>query len=137
MHSIPVFLLVALPWLNPFAPGPTPAAVPLLFSWGCAAALLGMWSREHDRLRTGRWMPAIAWAWAAAGLLSSVIGLCQYFGAAGHFSPWMSQTGMGEAFANLRQRNQFATLTSIALAALLWLAASGRFAGRGQWLMGL
>lgn len=135
--SLSFFLLIALPWLNPFAPGPTPAAVPLLFSWGCAAALLGIWSREPDRLRAGRWMPAIAWAWAAAGLVSSVIGLCQYFGAAGHFSPWMSQTGVGEAFANLRQRNQFATLTNISLAALLWLAASGRFAGRGQWLMGL
>ncbi len=79
-------------------------------------------------------MPAIAWAWLAAGLLSSGIGLCQYFGAAGHFSPWMNQTEVGEAFANLRQRNQFATLTSLSLAALLWLAATGRFAGRSQWL---
>ncbi|WP_332777988.1 PglL family O-oligosaccharyltransferase [Polaromonas sp.] len=80
-------------------------------------------------------MPANAGAWLFAGLLSSVIGLCQYFGAAGVFSPWISQTEMGEAFANLRQRNQFATLTSISLMALLCLAATGRFAGRIHWSM--
>lgn len=134
MPSIPIFLFTALPWLNPFAPGPTPAALPLLFSWACAALLLGVWRPGRDRLSAGRCMPAIAWAWLAAGLVSSVIGLCQYFGVAGNFSPWMSQTGVGEAFANLRQRNQFATLTSISLAALLWFVATGRFAGRSQWL---
>jgi hypothetical protein len=81
-------------------------------------------------------MPAMAWAWLAVGLISSVIGLLQYFGVAGHFSPWMSQAEVGTAFANLRQRNQFATLSNISLAALLWLmATSGHFAGRNQWLM--
>lgn len=136
MLSVSYFFLIALPWLNPFAPGPTPAAVPLLFSWACAAMLLGMWRWAPDRWRAGRWMPAMAWAWLAAGLISSVIGLCQYFGVAANFSPWMSQTGVGEAFANLRQRNQFATLTNISLAALLWLmATTGRFAGRSHWLM--
>jgi len=130
MPLIPVFLLVALPWLNPFASGPTPATLPLLFSWACAAALLGMW-----RHGTSRWVFVAAWAWLAAGLLSAVIGLCQYFGVAASFSPWMSQAGVGEAFANLRQRNQFATLTNISLVALLYLAATRRFAGRLHWLM--
>jgi O-antigen ligase len=136
MSSIPIFLFIALPWLNPFAPGPTPAVVPLLFSWVCAALLLGVWRPGFDRSQAGRWMPAMAWAWLAAGLISSVIGLCQYFGVASHFSPWMSQTEVGMAFANLRQRNQFATLSNISLAALLWLiATTGRFAWRSQWLM--
>ena len=45
----------------------------------------------------------------------------QYFGAATDFSPWINQTRYGEAFANLRQRNQFATLTNISLSALIWL----------------
>jgi O-antigen ligase len=129
MHSIAVFLFIALPWLNPFSPAPSPAIMPLLFSWACAAALLGMW--RHD---PRRWISVAAWAWLAAGLLSSVIGLCQYFGVAASFSPWMSLTGVGEAFANLRQRNQFATLTSISLVALLYLVATGRFAERLRWL---
>ncbi|MGV8804587.1 MAG: PglL family O-oligosaccharyltransferase [Polaromonas sp.] len=132
MFSLLVFVLVALPWLNPFTSGPTPAVWPLLFSWACAALLLGLW-RSGD----GRWRHAVASAWLAAGLISCVIALVQYFGAADVFKPWISQTQLGEAFGNLRQRNQFATLTSIALAALLWLAgrtggaapAAGRGAG--------
>jgi O-antigen ligase len=56
-------------------------------------------------------------------LLSAVLGLLQYFGAAGALAPWVNSAGLGEAYANLRQRNQFATLTNIGLAALLWWAA--------------
>lgn len=47
------------------------------------------------------------------------MALLQYFGHASAFAPWLNWAPAGEAFANLRQRNQFASLTSIALAALL------------------
>jgi len=57
--------------------------------------------------------------WVVAGSASSVLALLQYFGAADSLSPWVSLAIAGEAFANLRQRNQFASLTSMALAALL------------------
>ena len=63
----------------------------------------------------------LAWSWLTAGLISSSIAILQYFGAASDFSPWINQTRYGEAFANLRQRNQFATLTNISLSALIWL----------------
>ncbi|MEO8857706.1 MAG: Wzy polymerase domain-containing protein, partial [Burkholderiaceae bacterium] len=70
---------------------------------------------------------AMASAWLAAGLLSALFGLLQYFGAAAEFAPWINRSDVGEAFANLRQRNQFATLTNMALAAVLWFVAqSGR-----------
>ncbi len=65
----------------------------------------------------------IAAGWLMAALLSVVIGLCQYFQVEQHFQPWMSLSEQGEAFANLRQRNQFATLTNIGLLTLLWRAA--------------
>lgn len=68
----------------------------------------------------GRMTSAIVNGWAIAGVLSSVMALAQYFGLAAYLTPWVNATEMGEAFANLRQRNQFATLTSIALIALLW-----------------
>lgn len=68
----------------------------------------------------------LAAAWLLAALTGSAIGLCQYFGLAQHFEPWISPSAMGEAFANLRQRNQFATLTNIGLAALLWCVAQSR-----------
>ncbi len=49
-----------------------------------------------------------------------MIGLIQYFGFEGSFLPWVNQGRYGEAFANLRQRNQFASLTNISLSALIW-----------------
>lgn len=117
-----MFCLVLVPWLNPFAPGPSPAVVPLLFSWACAGALVGMVGRISDGLAKGGLVRGVAWAWLVAGLLSAAMGLCQYFGAENSLMPWINVTKHGEAFANLRQRNQFASLTSIALAALIWFA---------------
>ena len=38
MPSLAVFVLVVLPWLNPYTAGQTLAVWPLLFSWTCAAA---------------------------------------------------------------------------------------------------
>ncbi len=115
-HESPLKLLVglavALPILNPYVPGPSTQIGPLLVSWLCAAVLLACMRSD--------WVRPVVWGWLAGALLSSVIGLCQYFGLAHHFSPWMSGTEAGEAFANLRQRNQFATLTNIGAAALLW-----------------
>ena len=124
-------LLIVLPWLNPFASGPSPAVVPLLFSWVCAAALVGVYGRSND-LSTNillnsaldsRLASVAAMAWLAAGLLSCAIGLFQYFGGGGSLLPWVSQAELGQAFANLRQRNQFASLSSISLAALVWFSA--------------
>lgn len=133
-------LLIALPWLNPFASGPAPAVVPLLVSWACAALLLGMAGFSALRVNREQWVAGIAHAWLAAALLSSGMGLLQYFGLVQHLAPWVSTGTMGEAFANLRQRNQFATLTSIGLAALLWqvaqaVARAPSIASAIQWLM--
>ncbi|HSU22208.1 MAG TPA: Wzy polymerase domain-containing protein [Variovorax sp.] len=59
------------------------------------------------------------WPWLAAGLISCVLALLQYTGHASPLVPWVNWAPPGEAYANLRQRNQFASLTNIALAALL------------------
>ncbi|WP_229883122.1 PglL family O-oligosaccharyltransferase [Pseudorhodoferax aquiterrae] len=86
-------------------------------------------------------LPWLRWCmlvpWIAAGLVSSAFALLQYFDLAGLFAPWINSAPMGEAFANLRQRNQFASLTSIALAVLLavWvLAPHRRVHGQRVWL---
>jgi hypothetical protein len=84
-----------------------------------------------ERCRNG--VSLLAWSWLVAGLVSSVIGLLQYYAAADTFWPWLSRANAGEAYANLRQRNQFATLTSIALAALLWLGVGAGAGGRRAW----
>ncbi|NMM07855.1 MAG: polymerase [Polaromonas sp.] len=108
-------LLLVLPWLSPYTAGPTPNEWPWLFSAFCAVGLWLFQHRFNARLIAGTWVLAAA--------VSAVIALAQYFGLAPVLSPWVSQTAPGEAFANLRQRNQFATLTSIGLIALIALIA--------------
>jgi hypothetical protein len=51
-----------------------------------------------------------------------VLGLLQYFDVSRDWAPWVNQPGLGQAYGNLRQRNQFATLCSIGLCALVWWA---------------
>ena len=105
--------LLFIPWLNPYTAGPASNTWPWLVSMLCAAVL---WLfRRH---LTGE---LVVGAWVAAAVVSALIGLLQYFGLAPALSPWVSLTAAGEAFGNLRQRNQFATLTSIGLVALVTL----------------
>lgn len=161
--------LLALPWLNPFAPGPSSWVGPWLFSATCAGLAFALHVRATPPwpmaavlatiagwaiLRTGWspetlavaaacllvWMMAalaagaadrdrlvrlVAAAWAVAAALSTAAALLQYFGAADWLAPWVNQSTAGEAYANLRQRNQFASLTVIGMAAILWLAGRG------------
>jgi len=120
-------LALALPWLNPFTGGPWAGAVPYFASLACVSVLL--WTVAG---RPAEIAGVAARAWLCAALASSGIGLLQYFGLAGHFVPWINQSDLGQAFGNLRQRNQFATLTVIGLAALLlWPLKPG--AGRAPW----
>lgn len=125
MSSIAAVLLIALPWLNPFSTGPTPAVVPLLFSWVCTACLLAGCGLVAARFRTDSLTRGIAAAWLLAALTSAFLGLVQYFGKADFFDGWINSTAVGEAFANLRQRNHFASLTNIGLAALVWWTSVG------------
>jgi len=117
---------MVLPWLNPYAPGPMPNAAPLMFAWACVAILLGVAAFHRSDNQPARFPSVIASAWLAAAALSCCIGMLQYFGQTQLLGQWVSHTEMGEAFGNLRQRNQFATLTSIGLLALLWRVAQGR-----------
>lgn len=164
------FVLLTLPWLNSFSPGPTPSVAPLLVSWACVALLVltraplagaatrlalpgaaaalffgaALWRTGlppgAEVLALGMSLLAmlacalrfagadqadgrvVARAWLLAGLVSAVMGALQYTGVAHALAPWVSPANLGDAFGNLRQRNHYASLTSIALCALLWLA---------------
>lgn len=117
-----VFLFITLPWLNPLSPGPAPQTGPLLFSWVCAAGVLGALAVDYQRGENVRMVRALALAWASAAVVSAAIGLLQYFEATARFGVWLNHTELGQAFGNLRQRNQFATLLNMGLVALVWLA---------------
>lgn len=158
-------VLGALPWLNPFAAGPSPGVAPWLASMVCGLLLwiLAAGGPTRPHIPRGLFWSLIAvvlWAavsqltvrpetvmlagalalillaagaaqdpgiarglqagFLAAAAASAVIGLCQYFGVAPRFAPWMNGAEAGEAYANLRQPNQYATLCWIGGAILLF-----------------
>lgn len=113
-------LAIALPWLNPFTLGPTPNTLPLLVSGFCTLVLIAVWGGLAQRTGARIHPDTLLSAWAGAALLSGAMGLAQYFGWADALAPWVHPSPAGEAFANLRQRNQFASLTSIGLVAVVY-----------------
>jgi len=137
MPTLSLVCLLVLPWLNPFSFGPTPSVVPWLFSVLCATAILGLLVRLSPDHRVVPWPIAVVCGWLARRRVSAVIGLIQYAGASAELTPWINTTSAGEAYGNLRQRNQFASLTNIGVAVLLWRLGDvpwGAVARRGQGL---
>jgi len=55
-----------------------------------------------------------------AAVLGAAAGLAQYFGLAQALAPWVSAAPPGQAYGNLRQPNQFATMCSLGIALLLF-----------------
>ena len=116
-EGLVIFLLV-LPWVHPWAPSPQANTVPLLISWASLALLLVLGQLPSAL--------ALARAWAIAAVLSSLMGLVQYFGQAAHLGGWVHVPAyLGDAVGNLRQRNQLATLITIGTVAVLWWQAQG------------
>lgn len=114
---------IAFPWVSPLAWGPNPDMLQRLGTAGCCALFLLAWALGGHHMPRARLVATVAWGWLLAALLSAGMAWVQYFGALDPgWSDWIMQTAQGTAFANLRQRNQFATLTSIGLLSLLWLA---------------
>lgn len=111
-------VLAALPWIDPFAGGPSPSVQPWLLSLAFGSLL---WL-----FRVHLTPELVLRGWLLAAALSALAGLLQYLGWSAGLAPWVVPTGAGEAFGNLRQRNQFATLTNMGLTALLWLVAMQR-----------
>jgi O-antigen ligase len=81
-----------------------------------------VWLMTHVARRAALDDDLLTWVALAvllAAVVSSVLGVLQYLGLAKEMAPWVNQPFKGDAFANLRQRNQFASLTSLGLVALL------------------
>jgi O-antigen ligase len=133
--AVALAFVLALPWLNPFALGPTPNVQPLLISWASVALALGL--VVVGRVSGAVLWRAAVWAWVLAAVISAVLGLLQYLDMAADFAPWVDQVSPGMVYANLRQRNQLATLCAIGVAALAWGTAADGGGGRGQRFMGV
>lgn len=111
-----------------------PEVIDRALTVGLLAALVCVWLMiELGRRAAVRSNGLLMWvvgAWVLAAAVSSVLGVLQYLDLAHDLSPWVNQPVKGDAFANLRQRNQFASLTSIGLVALLGWEAMDVAAGR-------
>jgi hypothetical protein len=107
-----------------------PQVVDRALTAGLVASLMCVWLMAAVGRRAAVDEPLLHWlvvGLLAAAVISAVLGMLQYLGLARELSPWVNQPLKGDAFANLRQRNQFASLTSLGLVALLgWLAARAK-----------
>jgi O-antigen ligase len=119
---------VVLPWLNPWSSGPNPNTLPWLASMAAALAGVAAYRVWADQATGEQWRAGpncVLSALLCAALLSSAVGLTQYFGVSASLAPWVNYGRAGEAYGNLRQRNQFASLTAIGLTCVVYLAAQG------------
>lgn len=110
---------LSAPWLFPLATGPSPSAQQLILSLFAISVLFGFawpWDK-HPKL--------VLQVWVAASVLTACIGVIQYMGAVAPLSPWISPADAGQAYGNLRQRNQFAVLQVMGLASLAALLQLG------------
>jgi O-antigen ligase len=118
-----------------------PQVVDRALTAGLVASFMGVWLMAAVGRRAAVDESLLRWLVAgllAAAVISAVLGALQYLGLAHEMSPWVNQPLKGDAFANLRQRNQFASLTSLGLVAMLgWVAARAKAQSmrRGCWLL--
>ena len=114
MGALSLCLALSLVWV--------PQVVDHALTAGLLAAMMcvGLMVEVGRRAATNEWvLRVIVLALLLAALISSVLGVLQYLGLARELAPWVNQPLKGDAFANLRQRNQFASLTSLGLVTLL------------------
>ncbi|OYT92214.1 MAG: polymerase [Burkholderiales bacterium PBB3] len=134
MHLAIVFLFGIATWLNPLYFGPTPSVIACLIALACTAILMAGYQWVPDQLGRRNLTATLVSAWLFAALVSSVMGLLQYFGVASVADGWVSSAALGDAYGNLRQRNQFASLINIGLVAVLWSVAQQHTLAQSKWL---
>jgi len=86
-----------------------------MLAGGLVLGVLGAASAQDAEVTRG-----VQAGFLVAAAASALIGLAQYFGISAWFAPWMNVAQAGEAYANLRQPNQYATLCWIGGAIVLF-----------------
>ncbi len=123
-------LLVAWPWVQPFSSTPLPNVWPWLTSWTCLALALLTWQRLS--------LAIVVQGWAVAAVLSSAMGLVQFFGQAELLAPGLHvPVYLGDAMGNLRQRNQLASLLAMGMLAVWIWRALGLSIAHTVWMLAL
>jgi O-antigen ligase len=132
-RTLPAYAVAGalLIWMGDFVargdalPSPAVVAAWLVLAGIAACAALGTLARDGGLAFP--WSASLlAWAWLAAGLISTVIALAQHFGVADVLGPFAAYSPGRQAYGNLRQRNHYATLANIGLLSLVWLTLHGK-----------
>lgn len=130
IQQVWLVLLLAWPWVQPFSSTPLPNVWPWLTSWTCLALALSMWQRLSVAI--------VVQSWTVAALISSAMGLVQYFGLAELLAPALHVPAyLGDAMGNLRQRNQLASLMAMGILAVLIWRALGLSIAHSLWMLAL
>jgi O-antigen ligase len=83
-------------------------------------------------------LATVVQGWVLAALLSSAMGLVQFFGQAELLAPFLHVPAyLGDAMGNLRQRNQLATLLAMGVLAVLIWRALGLSIAHSLWMLAL
>lgn len=85
------------------------------FASGLAVFVLGASAVDDGQVGRGLQIGLLA-----AAFCTALLGLCQYFGLSALATPWVDYAEAGEAFGNLRQPNQFASLCWLGVVIVLW-----------------
>ena len=117
-----VFLIVLVPWINPFVLSPDRDLVSLIASWAFFLISILIKIQFQDREKAvENYIYLCAIAWLAAAIINGTTGYFQYFEATDWSQGWIFKAPKGEISSNLRQSNHFATLLNIGLLSLGWL----------------
>ncbi len=123
--SLLLALVLFLPWYFNPSWGPSPMVLQTCLAAGAAL----VWFVLPPAQR-GPAAQVVALSWLAGASVNAAIALAQYFGVVRESTAWISAAAYGEAYGNLRQRNQLASLLALGLAAAFYLVtvARGRLA---------
>ncbi len=112
-------LLMVLPWINPLGDWPVPTLQPMLLVVTCIS-LMAIVMALVPTTPQALWR-AVCTGWVIAAGVNTAFALLQYLQWDGSLHPWVSVTPPDQVFGNVRQRNLFATLCAMGLAAVVWL----------------
>jgi O-antigen ligase len=112
-----IVFLIQLCWLTPFFFGPI---VPLVHWFFASIALsvlgcFGSLTNEREQMLSRTFISSIV----LASVVSAVLGLLQFSQLISEVKLWIVEPSEGVAYANLRQRNQLASLLVMGLVAIL------------------
>lgn len=101
--------------------------VSLYFLWAACIAMLGHTLKREFGLE--KVVPVLAWFILAGGVLNGAAAFIQHYHVPTPFAAFITPNSSEAVYGNLAQQNHFSDYMALAVASLLYLAASGRMKG--------